>query len=403
MSTDKTTPPAAGDSASQPKPAADKTAKPSSSGAAAKSAASAGEPGKRRGRGGLLFLLLVLVGASAAGYYYAAPLWQSFYSEQQALSRQVEALETALAAQQSSQQQLMASSAAQAQQLESLPLRLSAELSGQLSEQLSRKLDGPVANLVAAVQRNQLRIKDLNGDVGRQWQLAELQYSIRLASMRLAFERDVAPSVELLERADALLAEWGDPALAALRAALAADISSLQQLPSVDRHGLYNRLLALAEQAQSALQVEVAELTFNPASDRSPDSAAPADWRVRLSQLGDLLGEIFILQRSDQPLPELVAPSQQQLLAERFALALEQAALALWRADGELYRHSLALAQQLVTLAAASSDQTAPLLAELSALAAEPVAAPQLTISRSEQALYDWQRASRGEQSEQQP
>ncbi|TFH67347.1 hypothetical protein E3W66_07575 [Gammaproteobacteria bacterium LSUCC0057] len=339
--------------------------------------------------------LLLLLAAAGGGYYFALPLWQSFVSQQQSQARQIAALEQALAEQQAVRSEWRVELDGQREQLEKLPLRLSAELSGQLNEQLSRQLAGPLANLSAAVQRNQLRLNDLDGNSGRQWQLAELYYFIRSAALQLNFERQFNAAIELLQRADALLAEWQEPAVAPLRAALAADIAALQQQPAVDRDGLHNRLLAVAAQAQTALQQPLAQPTFNPApAAHENQPPVERDWRARLRQLGDLVGAIFILKRSDETLPEVSLPSRQQLLGQRFALAAEQAAVALWQADQPLYLHSLTLCQQLLAVATIDSAVRAPLQAELAALAAQSVVRPSVSISRSEQALYDWRRAS---------
>ncbi len=341
-----------------------------------------------------LLILVLLAAASAAGYYYGAPLWQQFNGEQQALARQVQALEVELAKQSQQQLNSVQQIAANNEKIENLPLRLSTELSGQLNQQLQRQITGPMASLASRVQRNQTRLNDLDGGVGRQWQLAELQYTIRLASMRLTLEDDVAPSIELLERADDLLAQWNDPDFSPLRAALAADIAALEQRPTIDRQGLHNRLLAIAVESQEALATELERQNFVLQEEGAEDQGARPDWRARLNQLGDLVGELFILQRTEQALPELTAPNAQQLLAERFALAIEQAALAMWRGDTALYQHSLKLCQELLELSTASSDNRAPLRASLAELAQLPVAHKTLSISQSEAAWYDWQRAN---------
>lgn|GEM_PF-4427041 len=341
-----------------------------------------------------LLMLVLLAAAAAAGYYYGAPLWQQFNGDQQALARQVQALEVALAEQRKQQLKSAQQIAANNEKIEGLPVRVSAELSGQLNRELQRQITGPIAGLASRVQRNQTRLNDLDGGVGRQWQLAELQYTIRLASMRLAFEDNVAPSIELLERADDLLAQWSDPDFSPLRAALAADIAALERRPTIDRQGLHNRLLAIAVQSQEALATELEIQNFVFQGEGAPDQNARPDWRARLNQLGDLVGELFILQRTEQPLPELTAPNAQELLAERFALAVEQAALAMWRGDTALYQHSLKLCQELLEFSTASSDSTAPLRASLTELAQQPVADKKLGISQSEAAWYDWQRAN---------
>lgn len=372
----------------------------SSTGSAAKQAKVAAKPAPKATSGSAvsnrssgrrwlsrLLSLALLAGLGGAGYYYAMPLWQQVVGQQQGLARQVEALEAALAEQAKQQREQAVAVANHGRLLDSLPVRLSGELSGQLSEQLARQVTGPVANLSAAVQRNQRRLNDLDGNVGRQWQLAELQYIVHIAGQRLAFEPDTAPSVALLERADTLLAGWNDPALAPLRAGLAADIAALQALPVIDREGLANRLMAVAEQVQMALQSGFVELAFEP----EPPMAAPVDWRGRVAELGELVGQLFILKRSDAPLPVVVAAQQPELVALRFAQAIEQAQLALWRGDQSRYQHSLALCTELLAIGGVTAG---PLIDALAQLAAEPVAAPALPPSRAEQALYDWQQAS---------
>lgn len=358
-------------------PAAKPAAKPTD-----KPAAKASGSHRTRHWSALLLALVVLAGLVGAGYYYGLPIWQQQLGQQRALLRQVEALEQSLAQQSTASSELSAAVAANQQQLDQLPGRLSAELSAQLN--------GPIASLTAAQQHNQRRLNELDGNVGRQWQLAELQYIVHVAAQRLVVERDVEPSIALLQRADALLAGWNEPALAPLRAGLAADIGALQALPVVDRQGLHNRLQAVAEQAQLVLRPTVAELSFTP-----PPAPAPvaADWRARVVQLGELVGQLFILKRSNQPLPEVVAEQRPALIALRFSQAIEQASLALWRADQLLYRQSLALCEQLLELAAVDSPS---LSAALAALAAESVAPPALPASRAAQALYEWQRSGSG-------
>ncbi len=371
---------------SSAKPAPSNPAQPATKPKAARTAKpAAAQRSGRRWPAGLMALLL-LAGLVGGGYYYGLPLWQQQLGQQRALLRQVEALEQALAEQNSARTELAASVAASQQQLDGLPGRLSAQLSGQLSAELAAQVNGPIASLAAALQRNQRRLNDLDGNVGRQWQLAELEYIVYIAAQRLAVERDVEPSIALLERADALLAGWGDPALAPLRVGLAADIGALQALPVVDRQGLHNRLQAVAEQAQLALQPSVAELTFTP-----PAAPVPAaDWRARVAQLGELVGQLFILKRSDQPLPAVVAEQRPALIALRFSQAIEQAQLALWRADQPLYRQSLALAEQLLELAAVNSPALSAALAEL---VTAPVGAPAVPASRAVQALYEWRQS----------
>src|SRR5690606_41416918 len=94
---------------------------------------------------------------------------------------------------------------------------------------LGRRLDGrPSAGqwrqeqrLTADVQRSQpalgQRLADLQGDARADWKLAEAEYLLRLASLRLLAAQDVRAARELLEAVDGILQEQPDSGVFAVR------------------------------------------------------------------------------------------------------------------------------------------------------------------------------------------
>jgi uroporphyrin-3 C-methyltransferase len=79
----------------------------------------------------------------------------------------------------------------------------------------------------------------------REWQLAEVEYLLRIANHRILMERDVSAALRLLEAADAILLELDDFAVFQVRAALADEILALGNVRGNDVQGIYLRLEAI--------------------------------------------------------------------------------------------------------------------------------------------------------------
>ena len=175
----------------------------------------------------------------------------------------------------------------------------------------------------------------------RDWQLAEVEYLLRLANHRLSMERDVAGSLRLLRSADEMLAGLGDSALVEVRSALASEILSLQQMQDVDVQGLYLRL--------DALKGQLAELALAQPQFAVPPSAAvdrqPADfWQA----LADEFGKLLRFRRVDAQIRPLMAPDEAVYLELNLRLMLEQAQLAVLKRDEAVFTSSLGNAGQWV-------------------------------------------------------
>ena len=144
-----------------------------------------------------------------------------------------------------------------ARQQQQAQLDLLAQQASQLASanaRLDQRLDGvpqgsdwaAAQRLIAEMQRGQQaladRLKVLQGDGRDEWKLAEAQYLLRLASLRLLAVQDVAAARELLGTVDGILKSMPDSGLYGVREQLASYQAELESLPELDRAGVFLRL-----------------------------------------------------------------------------------------------------------------------------------------------------------------
>jgi len=77
------------------------------------------------------------------------------------------------------------------------------------------------------------QISELSGRRPSDWLLAEANYLVNMAGRKLFLENDIGTSMTLLAEADARLEDLGDPSLLPIRALIASDIQTLQQVNPV--------------------------------------------------------------------------------------------------------------------------------------------------------------------------
>jgi len=241
-------------------PAAAAAAKPAEPAAAAsgKQGSDAKRPKPRKpaagggGRGvSLLALLLALIALAASGWQW----WQAQSLQQ--------AQRDALAQQQG--------------QFDRANARLDQRLQG-----VPEGDDWQAAErLIAEMQRSQQalgeRLDVLQGDGREEWKLAEAQYLLRLAALRLQAVQDVSAARELLETVDGILKSMPDSGLYGVREQLAGYQAELEGLPELDRAGVFLRLGALRDQVDRLVALPVPE--FDPT-----DVSAEEEYADRLQR-----------------------------------------------------------------------------------------------------------------------
>ncbi|MCE3027712.1 uroporphyrinogen-III C-methyltransferase [Salinicola sp. DM10] len=178
----------------------------------------------------------------------------------------------------------------------------------------------------------------------REWLHAEAEYLLRLANQRLQLERDVPGAKALLEAADARLREADNPALVPIRRAIQSELASLDSVPVIDRTGIYLALMAQQEQlARLPLKQDIEQIAAGKG-----DAQPSGGWREQLAILGRELKDLVTVRRHDQPLEALITPEQESYLRQNVRMLLEQAQLALLKAEPKLYQASLGKAIELI-------------------------------------------------------
>jgi len=182
----------------------------------------------------------------------------------------------------------------------------------------------------------------------RAWLGQEAIFLMRLASQRLLVARDIDSAQALLEQADGLLRDTGEPKFEGVRLAIARDRASLAAVPKVDHVGLYAQLSALIDQVdQLQLQFE-AQRASSPASEGEAAwwQQPSAGWEAALNQLSDHL----IVRRQSDEIAQLMTPQWAALARQNGRMLLEQAQIAMLTANQTLFEQSLGRAARFVAL-----------------------------------------------------
>lgn len=356
------------DAASQPEqlpPAEPATPTPSA-------APAAPAPAPRGGSRLSLLALLLAGGALLLGGWSVSQLQKPTDPQ---LVAQLQSLETRLTEQ----------TQRSAQSAQALNARLAALPGAEVLSEQQRLL----ADLQTQQQTLSVRIDQVLGASRQEWRLAEAEYLLRLASLRLSALQDVNSARALVQASDQILRDHDDPSAFAAREQLARSLEALRRLPVIDRTGLFLQLAALGEQAAGLdSRLPVFQPTAAPAAPANRDG-----WQAWWQQLSGFVRLEFTA--SDEVAPLLAGQAREQLrLALR--LALEQAQWAALHADAPVYARALEQARELVQQFFGLEDaHNQALYARLGELQAQPVAValPDLAPALNALQAYLEQRA----------
>jgi len=234
-----------------------------------------------------------------------------------------------------------------------------------------KRMDEALVGALEAMAKTQLD----QGEVLPQWQLAEAEYLLRLASQRLAMEQASESAIALLKAADIIIRDSEQVGTYGIRRAIAADLAALTAVPSVDVEGVYAQLAALSGLAS--------KLTFIPprsealATHKTPavglengTVSAPADevnwtgslWQGAKNAGASIWGEVKQLvkvQSRTQEDQQLLTPAAELLVRMRIEMALSQTQVALLRRQQTIYDQSLVGVKQLLAQYYRPSDVVA--------------------------------------------
>jgi len=206
---------------------------------------------------------------------------------------------------------------------------------------------GQIETRLAESQSQQLALEALYQELSRtrdEWQLAEIEQVLAIASQQLQLSGDVHAALLALQFADSRLARADRPQFQLLRRALARDIGRLKALPGIDVPGMSIKLDRLIVVTESM------PLAFEERPGRVPSvksaSATSEGWWARFGgQVWSELKQLVVVRRVDVAEPELLVPSQAYFLRENLRLRLLNARLSMLSRDEPGYREDLRVAR----------------------------------------------------------
>jgi uroporphyrinogen III methyltransferase/synthase len=262
------------------------------------------------------------------------------------------------------------------------------------SEEAQRETRTKLAQLEARLaesQSQQLALEALYQELSRnrdEWQLAEIEQVLAIASQQLQLAGNVRAALLALQLAEQRLARADRPQFVPIRRALARDIDRLKTLPTLDLAGMTMRIDNLAA------QVDKLPLAFDERAEPGPPAkdATAADgrgfWSRLSSEVWSELRQLVVVRQVGNAEPPLLPPSQAYFVRENLRLRLLNARLSLLARDEAGYREDLRLAQRWIQrYFDPRSKQTADALNQLKQLSSSTVSFELPSINESLEAV----------------
>jgi uncharacterized protein HemX/uroporphyrinogen-III synthase len=243
---------------------------------------------------------------------------------------------------------------------------------------------------LAESQSQQLALEALYQELSRnrdEWQLAEIEQVLAIASQQLQLAGNVRAALLALQLAEQRLARADRPQFVPIRRALARDIDRLKTLPTLDLGGMSMRIDNLAA------QVDTLPLAFDERAERSPPAKeAAADergfWSRLSAEVWNELRQLVVVRQVGNAEPPLLPPSQAYFVRENLRLRLLSARLSLLARDEAGYREDLRRAQLWIQrYFDPRSKQTAAALNQLKQLSSTTVSFELPSITESLEAV----------------
>ena len=352
------------------------------------SEAVSGSRGRRCAIGLSLFTLLTLAGLTATGYWLGWPWVQAQWQRFEDLERQLADAEAAPTEPVPDVAAL--ARAAADQRIEAGLVSVEADWQRELSALRARQ-DAERAESVRQLSGRMGRVEDqmdrLLAVDRRAWLGQEAVFLTRLAGQRLLVARDVDAALALLEQADTLLRNTGEPTFEVVRLAIARDRAALAAVPRVDQLGLYATLSGLIDQVDKLqLEFEAPAAATAAGVAVTPDAGwwaqATSGWHAALAKLSD---HLIVRRRSDE-IAQLMTPEWAALARQNIRMLIEQAQIAMLSANQPLFERSLQRASGFVALFAEQDEERVTSIVQtLDALGGEAIAPelPELIETRS--------------------
>ena len=186
------------------------------------------------------------------------------------------------------------------------------------------------------------RIADVSGRRPADWLLAEADYLVKLAGKKLWLEGDVKSAIMLLKSADIRITDLADASLLPIRALLAKDIQTLQQVNQVSTESIALSVSALIAQVDN-LPLETLKLPEPEMAETKTElSDDVTDWQANLKSSWNAIVDDFIsVEKRSEEITPFISTKQQWLAREQLKFALLNAQQALLNHQTTLYQQAL--------------------------------------------------------------
>ena len=204
-------------------------------------------------------------------------------------------------------------------------------------------------DIAQRVQLNELknvglaqRIADVSGRRPSDWLLAEADYLVKLAGKKLWLVNDVKSAIMLLKSADVRISDLADASLLPVRALLAKDIQTLQQVNQVATESIALSISALIAQVDTlpldTLKLPDAEVQAQQATVSNDVS----NWQDNLKASWDAIVSDFVtVEKRTAAITPFMSAKQQWLAREQLKFALLNAQQAVMKGQSTLYKQAL--------------------------------------------------------------
>jgi len=279
----------------------------------------------------VFILLLAVLGLAGAGYWY--------YTKQQSAHQNV------VSNQQSASEQLQTLISERASLTSSL--RDITETNSMLQQTVATLKE---QNDMLALQAESAleQIQNMEGRRPADWLIAEADYLVRMAGRKLWLENDVRTAILLLVNADKRLKSLADPSVLPVRAALAEDIQTLQQLNPVSPSSVALALTGMVAQIDK-LPLDTFEKPVDVNAEDNTLSESTDDWKDNLAKVWrSLVDDFLTIKTIEGPVKPVLSLQAQFLVKEQLRLQLMQAQSAALQGEVGLYNQSLQYAQTIL-------------------------------------------------------
>jgi uroporphyrin-3 C-methyltransferase len=321
---------------------------------------------KRRRFGAFLLVILAiaLLGGLAAAGYFGWNASQQFLSDQAdsrdnhaQLVEQIQALESSLAQLKQAQSSATTANNVENQQLQS-------QVKAQATQQQQQH------DAIAAIQTTLAEWSARSGVEQTGWQLAEAEWLLWLANMRLQLQDQYSGALTALGQADRLLQQIDHPKLRPIRSQLTAEVLSLKTAERPDIDNIALSLLAISNQAEQLPLPARPKPHGDEVKTSSTTSPEPTGWRGALAGLWEEMKGLVVIRRQEKNLRPWLSDREEQLIYQGLQVRLDAARLAALRGKGTLYQQSIRAAQTwLLTWFDTGSSTVEAVDSELDALA----------------------------------